>query len=144
MTFSLTPIPTPLSDFLLNLGDLESLHNIIPAALTVYFYGRFSPWRNNLVGRALMYSQVALLVTNVVVTLSLFLGPDYWGREFVRVVGYATTGAAAWMIFHALRVVQSAPENLDLSHTESAIARLRRRRRVLRRRLATRRRQSDV
>lgn len=125
MNLSTTPIPEWLSDALLTAGDLVAFHNLVPAALFVLYY-RMSPWKNNFVGRALMLLGISLVITQVVLSLSLFLGPDYFGREFVRLIGYIPAGISLWVVFRALRGAQTAEEHEDLSFTEDTIGRKRR------------------
>lgn len=124
MILSSTPIPDWLSEALVTLGDLIAFHNLIPAILFVAYY-RTSPWRNNFVGRALMFLGVSLVITQVVLSASLFFGTDYFGREFVRIIGYAVAGAAIWVVFRALREVQTAPPHQDLAFMEDTAARKR-------------------
>lgn len=69
-----------------------------------YYFG--SPWRKLLVGRSLMYFAASLALITVIVLLSLFLGPDYVGREFVRIICYGLVSFTTWRLFWTLRKVQ--------------------------------------
>lgn len=124
---SLTPIPEGLSHFLLTTGDLIAFQNLVPTVLFVLYYGFLQPWRNNFVGRALMRLGLALVITNFIVVATLFLGPDYLGREIVRLAGYGYSGYASWVIFLALlRVRNHNGDPRELQFTETTIERARR------------------
>ncbi len=124
---SQTPIPEWLSQILLTSGDLIALQNLLPTVLFVIYYGFLSPHRNNFVGRALMSLGIALVITNFIVVASLFLGTDYFGREIVRILGYAWSGVASWQVFIALlRVRNYDGDPKDLQFTETTIERHRR------------------
>jgi hypothetical protein len=90
-------------------GDIVLLTAIPALALFVVFYYFGSPWRRLLVGRSLMYFATSLLAICVTVTLSLWLGSDYFLREWVRLVGYALVSATTWRLFFTLRHIQNNP-----------------------------------
>jgi hypothetical protein len=97
------------TDILLTLGDIALLTSIPALGLFVGYYYFGSPWKKLLVGRSLMYFAVSLLIISVIVLLSLFLGPDYPGREWVRLIGYVGVSITTWRLFFTLRHIQKNP-----------------------------------
>lgn len=99
----------PFNELLLLIGDFVLLSSAPALALFVGFYYFASPWRKLLVGRSLMYFAMSLLAIVVIVLLSLFLGPEYAGREFIRLVGYGLVSFTTWRLFFTLRKIQKNP-----------------------------------
>lgn len=87
-------------------GDITLLTAIPALALFVAYYYFGSPWRTLLVGRSLMYFAVSLLAIIAVVALSVWLGPDYFFREWVRFISYLLVSIATWRLFFTLRHIQ--------------------------------------
>lgn len=98
-----------MTEFFLAVGDYILLSSFPALALFVGFYFFGSPWKKLLVGRSLMYFALALLLICTIVLLSLFLGPTYPGREFVRIFGYIGVSATSWRLFFTLRYIQKNP-----------------------------------
>lgn len=96
----------PPNEILLALGDYALLSSIPALALFVGFYYFGSPWKKLLVGRSLMYFAVSLLIISLVVLASLFFGPTYTGREWVRLSGYILVSVTTWRLFFTLRKIQ--------------------------------------
>lgn len=88
------------------LGDVTLLSAIPALALFVLYYYFGSPWKTFLVGRSLMYFAVSLLVIIAIVTLSVWLGTDYFGREWLRLAGYLLVSWTTWRLFFTLRHIQ--------------------------------------
>jgi hypothetical protein len=97
------------TEFLLDLGNWVLLSTAIPLALFVGYYYFRSPWKKLMVGRSLMYFAMSLLLIVLVVVMSLFLGPDYFLREWVRLFGYTLVAATMWRLFFTLRHIQNNP-----------------------------------
>lgn len=97
-----------LNEFLLALGDYILLGALPAIALFVGYYYFGSPWRKLLAGRSLMYFACALLGITLNVLFTLFLGPDYPGRELVRILIYGGVFITSWRLFFTLRHIQRA------------------------------------
>lgn len=97
------------TETLLLLGDFILLGALPALALFVGFYYFKSPWKKLLVGRSLMYFAMALLGITVTVLLSLFLGPEYFLREWVRIILYSAVSFTSWRLFFTLRTIQNNP-----------------------------------
>lgn len=99
-------------------GDIVLLTAIPALALFVWYYHFKSPWRALLVGRSLMYFAVSLLAIIATVALSVWLGPDYFLREWVRMLSYVVVSITTWRLFFTLRHIQkqgaSAVEEIGL------------------------------
>ncbi|WNN95020.1 hypothetical protein SEA_MAGRITTE_43 [Microbacterium phage Magritte] len=87
-------------------GDIVLLTAIPALALFVVFYYYKSPWKTLLVGRSLMYFAVSLLAIIAVVALSVWLGTDYFLREWVRLISYLLVSITTWRLFFTLRHIQ--------------------------------------
>lgn len=96
---------------LLLIGDWVLLLTAVPLGLFVGFYFFKSPgWRRNFVGRTLMYLGISLFIYVVVVSLSVFLGADYFLREYIRLAGYLLVFITCTRLFLTLRYVQKNPD----------------------------------
>lgn len=91
---------------LTTLTNLIVVSAVLPLALFVYFYGRYSPWRLTNIGRTMMYKNLAFIAVILLVIASLFLG-DYPGRDIIRFVVYTGVVVTFWMNFYNLRKVQT-------------------------------------
>lgn len=89
-------------EILLLIGDWIQAAGIIPAFILLVDYGILAPRRRNFekTGIRLMILGLALgfLVSQLVVFFSLLLGPDYWGREFFRILGYLIGSGSVWFM----------------------------------------------
>ena len=110
-----------MKETLLIIGDVILLTSFPALALFVGFYFAKSPWRTLLVGRSLMYFALSLMLVVLTVSLSLWLGSDYPGREWVRLVAYAVVSLTTWRLFFTLRYIQkqSMDDEQVKSTTES-------------------------
>lgn len=52
-------------------------------------YGFTSPWWSSWIGRALLVKAVGVAILVSFSALFQFFGPNYWGRDYVRIVGMA-------------------------------------------------------
>lgn len=93
-------------DIIYLLGDITLLTAIPALALFVIYYYFGSPWKTLLVGRSLMYFAISLLVIIGVVTASVWLGSDYFAREWVRLISYGLVSWTTWRLFITLRHIQ--------------------------------------
>lgn len=112
-----------LQDIIYLSGDLILLTTIPALGLFVGFYYFKSPWRALLVGRSLMYFAVSLLTIVGIVALSVWLGPEYPGREWVRLFGYTMVSVTTWRLFLTLRHIQKqgAREVEDIGLSEHPV-----------------------
>jgi hypothetical protein len=94
-------------------GDILLLTAIPALMLFVGFYFYKSPWNQFLVGRSLMYFAVSLLVIIATVAASVWLGTDYYGREWIRLASYLLVSITTWRLFFTLRYVQKQGEIVD-------------------------------
>lgn len=90
-----------MREVLLSAGDLIVALSAIPTLTLLIHYGfvrpfklssrgrRYQPWFATRTGRMIFSLLLALFLIQLNVVLSLFLGPDYLFREWVRVVGYS-------------------------------------------------------
>ena len=62
----------------------------------------FRPWRDSLIGRALMAMAIGLGVMIDVGLMTLILGSDYPGRGVVRVVAFTLVVSGIWFQFLAM------------------------------------------
>lgn len=91
---------------------LDTLNNLIvvsallPLSLFVYYYGRYSPWRQTGTGRTMMYKNISFIAVFLVIITSTYFG-DYEGRDIVRFVVYTSVVAMFWRNFVNLRNVQT-------------------------------------
>lgn len=79
-----------IEDTLNNIGDIILLVGL-PASLFFFFSyvirGR-KFWTKSLIGILFVTAGFSMVLFQIIVLLSLFLGPDYFLRPFVRIIGY--------------------------------------------------------
>lgn len=83
-------------------ADLTIIVCFAAAVIFVVSYATFFHWRKTKAGRALMYLFLAWIAVTVIAGLARFLGPDFWGREWFRVVGWAVV---AFALINLIRVL---------------------------------------
>lgn len=93
-------------DIVFLLGDIALLSAIPALSLFVVYYYFGSPWKTLMVGRSLMYFAVSLLAIIGIITLSAWLGADYFLREWVRLLGFVAVSVTTWRLFLTLRHIQ--------------------------------------
>lgn len=98
-----------MKETLLIIGDAILLTSFPALALFVGFYFAKSPWRTLLVGRSLMYFALSFMLVVLTVSMSLWLGPNYPFREWVRIFSYSLVSVTTWRLFFTLRYIQKQP-----------------------------------
>lgn len=89
---------------LLTVGDWILVLGLIPLLVFVVDYGilrplrGYRPWWKSVGGFALMLVGVGLASSDIVVLVHIHLGPEYVGREFVRIIGYAISTAGSFAL----------------------------------------------
>lgn len=73
-----------------------------PATLFALIYGFTTPWYRTMIGRALLTSSTALALLVDVSLLFQWLGPEYLGRAYVRLIVFGLVCLGAWLKFSAL------------------------------------------
>ena len=96
---------------LATLVDVRAAGNYIFLLVTILafvFCAMYSQsrWKETQPGRAVMYMGLSFVAVGIVICLSLFLGPDYHGREFVRLTGYLSVALALFNMVISLRRYQ--------------------------------------
>lgn len=82
-----------------------------PAATCFPIVYAFRPWRDSLIGRALMTKAVGVALLIDISIAYQFLGNDYPGRDYVRVGAYALIAVGIWFQFIAMiRAPHQAPK----------------------------------
>lgn len=102
-----------MTNVLLTLGDVLLLTSVPALVLFVCMYFFRSRWRTLHVGRSLMYFALSLLLLVVVVSLGLWLGPNYPGREYIRLGAYGVVSITTWRLYFTLRYIQKRTQDDD-------------------------------
>ena len=100
-----------MKDILLTIGDVILLTSFPALALFVGFYYVKSSWRTLPVGRSLMYFAMSFMLVVLTVSMSLWLGPNYPFREWVRIFAYTLVSVTTWRLFFTLRYIQKQQMN---------------------------------
>ena len=100
-----------MKDILLTIGDVVLLTSFPALALFVGFYYVKSSWRTLPVGRSLMYFALSFMLVVLTVSMSLWLGPNYPFREWVRLFSYSLVSVMTWRLFFTLRYIQKQQMN---------------------------------
>lgn len=100
-----------MKDILLTIGDVVLLTSFPALALFVGFYYVKSSWRTLPVGRSLMYFALSFMLVVLTVSMSLWLGPNYPFREWVRLFSYSLVSVTTWRLFFTLRYTQKQQMN---------------------------------
>lgn len=98
-----------MKETLLIIGDVVLLTSFPALALFVGFYYVKSSWRTLPVGRSLMYFALSFMLVVLTVSMSLWLGPNYPFREWVRIFAYTLVSVTTWRLFFTLRYIQKQP-----------------------------------
>ncbi|MCU1617803.1 MAG: hypothetical protein JWO98_5343 [Frankiales bacterium] len=77
------------SDPLLSVGDFIFAVTVFPTIVFLLVYSVTAKWWRDPIGRMFVIAQSGIFVVSIVVLLSLVLGQDYPGRDWVRIVGYS-------------------------------------------------------
>ena len=100
-----------MKETLLIIGDVILLTSFPALALFVGFYYVKSSWRTLPVGRSLMYFALSFMLVVLTVSMSLWLGPNYPFREWVRIFSYSLVSVTTWRLFFTLRYIQKQQMN---------------------------------
>jgi hypothetical protein len=85
----------------------------VPAILFPLFYAGGSPWRTTLVGKMMMNKASAIGITFALIVLGVIAGPDYPGRDAIRLVAYAYLAVSLWGELLLLLRIQSCARRGD-------------------------------
>lgn len=97
------------NEILFLIGTILNLSSLPALLLFIGFYFIRSPWREYEAGRALMYFAVSLAALSLSGALTNVLGPEYVGREVVRIILYGAVSYTMWGLFITLRRIQKKP-----------------------------------
>lgn len=92
-----------VADLFLYLGAL------LPAVLYVVVYSR-SPWSRSMVGRDLMALSVVMALALALAAARAYLGPDWTGRQILRVGIYVVLAVVLWHRLILLVRIQRHPD----------------------------------
>lgn len=82
----------------------------LPAVvLFIVFYSRKSPWKKHFVGRSIMYLGASLLALLILNAVTIWVGPHFIARPFVRLSVYLGLFLSVWRLFYTLRDLQKNP-----------------------------------
>lgn len=99
--------------------QLLSALSALLAWVFVIRYGFWSPWRETVVGRSLMYVWIILTVVLTLITGSYWFG-DYPGRFWIRLAVYSTLPLAFGSFLEVLVEVQKGRHRGEGSETVDA------------------------
>lgn len=91
-------------DAALFVGDVLLVIGIIPALYFLIDYGvrrplaGFVPWWRSSIGWMMVLIVFGLLTTDLVVLFSIIFGDGYLGREVMRIVSYALSASAGFVL----------------------------------------------
>lgn len=75
----------------------------LPAALAYpIIYASLMPWWRTWIGRALLSKALGVAILLSQVGLFHLFGPDYWGREAIRLTGMAFVAVGVWLALVAM------------------------------------------
>jgi hypothetical protein len=116
------PVLTGIGDWLQAVGALPSLYFVLSYGLVRPLRRKYVPWWKDRVGTMIFMLGLALFAISVVVTLSLFLGVGYPGREIVRIVGYTLFASSSFylVLVYELEANHAAPRVWKVSPKETA------------------------
>lgn len=79
-------LPEPAHSIIYAIGDTGwLLAEVLVIAFLISYTGFFA-WRKTAAGRAVVYTFIGLSFLVLTAVLVVIFGPDYWGREVVRLV----------------------------------------------------------
>lgn len=85
-------------------GDMILLLGIFPALFFLFDYGLrrpflgFVPWWKSSIGWMFMVMALGFVATDTAVLMSIFLGPEYPGREVVRIIAFGFSTLASFVL----------------------------------------------
>lgn len=90
-----------MSETLFIIGDIIMSLALLGSVVFTVSYASFFNWRITAAGRSLMYFILALDFWALQALLSR-INPEYWGREWVRIIIYFTIMVTVWRLVFAL------------------------------------------
>lgn len=85
-----------MSEIVNNVADIVLLSALLPNLVFTVRYFFFSPFELSREGINLLGQKVAISLLVIVVLLSVFLGADYAGRPFIRLVVFGAISYFFW------------------------------------------------
>lgn len=90
---------------LLVFGDWAQAFGMVPMFFFTLHYGvirplqrKVAPWWESGAGVMLFLMSSSFFIVQLIVFLSLLLGPDFWGREIFRITGYLLSCFSMWFL----------------------------------------------
>lgn len=90
-----------MTEILYTLGDVVMLTAAIGATVFAFSYAFFFTWHKTPAGRSLMYLVLALVTWAVEASIAR-LNPEYFGREWARIVIYTIIAFTTWKLVGTL------------------------------------------
>lgn len=86
------------------------MYAALPAVLAYpVIYGLTSPWWKSWIGRALLVKAVGVFILIAFSCLYQLFGPDYWGRDYVRIIGMTLAATGFYLaLFSMIQVKMQA------------------------------------
>lgn len=85
---------------------------LLPFLLFSFFYGFKSPWTLTAAGRGLMILSCTLSLALIQTVVTLFLGPDWWGRAILRTIFLSGGFTSGWYLLYTLLRLQAGGRRL--------------------------------
>lgn len=98
-----------IDDQINNIADIILLTSLPAVVYFTISYGIRAKWWKTLIGIMFFSLGAALTIFDSIVLLSLFLGPDYYGRPVIRVVGYVLLSLSLYFICIVYEVERRSP-----------------------------------
>jgi hypothetical protein len=95
------------------IGDIVMLLAILGTMTFTISYAAFFAWRKTPAGRSLMYFVLALDAW-AIQSFAARLSPDYWGREWVRLVVYILIAMTVWRLVASLWRSWRIPQGIQV------------------------------
>lgn len=80
---------TPFTTFLIVLA-------LAPVVIYAFLYGLTATWYRTVMGSGMFIDKASLALLLVLSSVTSFLGPDWAGREFIRVLVYGLLVGGQW------------------------------------------------
>lgn len=95
------------------IGDLIMLVAILGALTFTLSYGTFFAWRKTPAGRSLLYF-VCALDAWAIQSFVARVNPDYWGREYLRILVYTLIAITVWRMVFSLWRAWKSPFTIEI------------------------------
>lgn len=93
--------PTPVEDFFSSIADYIVLSGIIPIAIFLYRYLRYSNWKDTPEGRAIMIQKWSFFAVFALIIIGLFV-PDLPFRGYLRFLAFGAVVSSFWLVLVTL------------------------------------------